>query len=91
MEKIEHVWLAGGVGYCLDVNRAAQIGLLPTSLAGRAKAVGNTSLAGAFLYGAEGSAEQANAIRAVCEPLNLAAQEAFGAFYLSHLNFEKED
>ena len=90
MEDIARVWLAGGFGYFLDVARAAQIGLLPPSLAGRTEAVGNTALAGAFLYGESGGREEAARIREICEPIDLAAQEGFSEMYLSHLNFAEQ-
>ncbi|MDE6319983.1 MAG: ASKHA domain-containing protein, partial [Lachnospiraceae bacterium] len=49
--RMDRVYLAGGFGYELDVEAAFAIGLLPVQLRGRVEAVGNTSLAGAFLMG----------------------------------------
>lgn len=51
IENIDKVYLAGGFGYYLNVKSAVAIGLIPSELAGKVTAVGNTSLAGAFLYG----------------------------------------
>lgn len=90
-EEIGQVWLAGGFGYFLDVQKAVQIGLLPSSLAERTKAVGNTSLAGAFLYGWRGGREEAARIRRICTSVNLAEQDGFSEMYLSHLNLHRED
>ena len=53
--RIDKVFLAGGFGYFLDVEKAARIGLFPPQLAGRVTAVGNTSLLGACLYGGRGA------------------------------------
>ncbi len=50
-ERLERVYLAGGFGYYLDVDKAAGIGLIPAALQGRCRAVGNASLAGAVRYG----------------------------------------
>ena len=50
-DQIEHVYLAGGFGYYLDVESACRIGLLPAQLEDKTTAVGNTSLAGSLDYG----------------------------------------
>lgn len=52
-QGIERVVLAGGFGYYLNPEDAAQIGLLPEELAARAVAGGNTALAGALRFGRE--------------------------------------
>lgn len=49
--EISQVYLAGGFGYYLDVEAAITIGLLPKEMCGNVKAVGNTSLAGAYQIG----------------------------------------
>lgn len=51
IEDIDRVYLAGGFGYYLNVKSAVAIGLIPSELSDKVIAVGNTSLAGAFLYG----------------------------------------
>ena len=48
--EIEKVYIAGGFGYHLNIEKSASIGLIPPELADRAVAVGNTSLAGAVKY-----------------------------------------
>lgn len=50
-DRIAHVYLAGGFGYYLDVDKAVGIGLIPAVLQEKCQAVGNTSLAGAVRYG----------------------------------------
>lgn len=50
-DKITDVYLAGGFGYYLDVDKAVGIGLIPEILQCKCRAVGNTSLAGAVRYG----------------------------------------
>lgn len=85
---ISHVWLAGGFGYFLDVEKAAKIGLFPEELKGRVEAVGNTALAGAFLYGRDGGKEEAAQIRKICRAINLAGHPGFEEIYLEHLNLE---
>lgn len=53
LADIDKVYLAGGFGYYLDPEKAARIGLFPGELKEKVEAVGNTSLAGAYLYGKE--------------------------------------
>jgi uncharacterized 2Fe-2S/4Fe-4S cluster protein (DUF4445 family) len=48
--EIDKVYIAGGFGYHLNIEKAVSIGLIPPELADRAVAVGNTSLAGAVKY-----------------------------------------
>ena len=86
--RIDKVFLAGGFGYFLDVEKAAWIGLFPPQLAGRVTAVGNTSLLGACLYGGEESLrEKAEAMCRRAEVLNLAELPGFEQKYLERLNF----
>lgn len=85
-KDISAVWLAGGFGYFLDTHRAAQIGLFPAELREKVKAVGNTSLAGAFVYGRSDKTE-AEEIRRISRAVNLAQEPDFETLYLEHLNF----
>lgn len=45
--EIENLYIAGSLGYFMNVDNAVETGILPKSLKSKAKAVGNTSLAGA--------------------------------------------
>ncbi|MBQ9784554.1 MAG: DUF4445 domain-containing protein [Clostridia bacterium] len=49
VDEVSRVMIAGGLGYYMNVESAAQTGLLPASLASRTESVGNTALAGARL------------------------------------------
>ena len=91
-EAIDTVYLAGGFGYYLDTNSAAIIGLIPEELAGKVKAVGNTSLMGAYLYGRNADArEEVLTITELAIPVNLAEQEGFEENYLESLHFPQQD
>lgn len=83
---IAQVYLAGGFGYYLNVEKAARIGLFPAELAGRVTAVGNTSLAGAYLYGRNRDQKEAALLKERCTAINLAENPAFESIYLEHLN-----
>lgn len=90
--KIAKVYLAGGFGYYLNVDAAIAIGLLPEHLRGVVTAVGNTSLAGAFLLGRDlytGRITEQTLMEQLqrIESINLAQEEAFDALYVSNLNF----
>ncbi len=50
LDQVKEVYLAGGFGYYLNVEKAIGIGLLPAQLNKRIKAVGNTSLYGTKQY-----------------------------------------
>ncbi|MDD6812084.1 MAG: ASKHA domain-containing protein [Lachnospiraceae bacterium] len=97
---IEQVYLAGGFGYYLDVKAAIAIGLLPKEMCGNVKAVGNTSLAGAYQIGkdlycgrTDKKREMESVLQKLCtrelpiESINLAKQEHFEERYLRNLNF----
>lgn len=77
-EQVSRVWLAGGFGYFLDVQAAVSLGLLPQGLEGRVTAVGNTALAGAWLYGNEADMERrTQLLRQRTLVLNLVGQQDF--------------
>lgn len=91
---IDRVYLAGGFGYYLDVEAAAAIGLLPAYMRGRVRAVGNTSLAGAYEMGralckgeTEGEILEKSLSR--IESINLAEKSAFEGLYLKYMNLEE--
>ena len=87
-DEIDQVYLAGGFGYYLDTQKAARIGLIPDELCEKSKAVGNTSLMGAYLYGRNpGAATEVEALVALAEPINLAEQPGFEQIYLESLDF----
>lgn len=95
LEDISKVYIAGGLGFYLDLDAAMEIGLLPKEFAGKIEVVGNTSLEGAYRYalaleGAENNAapedELAKILSAVTE-LNLAELPGFEETYINAMNF----
>lgn len=91
--EINEIYLAGGFGYYLDVEAAFAVGLLPQNMRGMVRAVGNTSLAGAYELGCglmEGKLEEGvleKNLTAV-KSINLAKKESFEALYLKYMNLE---
>ncbi|MDE7131314.1 MAG: ASKHA domain-containing protein [Lachnospiraceae bacterium] len=93
--QIEHIYLAGGFGYYLNVDAAFSIGLLPEHMRGRTTAVGNTSLAGAYMLGRDlwrGKTNQAALERSLSSivSINLAEWEEFERLYVRYMNFCNE-
>ncbi len=92
--EVEEVILAGGLGYYLQPEDAALIGLLPGELAGKAVAGGNTSLQGAiqmsttFLQGRQTEVvAEIKRIDELVEIMELPENSAFQNTYINHLNF----
>lgn len=91
--RLDRVYLAGGFGYELDVEKAVRIGLIPRVLETRCVAVGNTSLAGAVRFGREGHKEPIQRekhlqhIADISTSLNLAEQPEFEARYFQSMTF----
>lgn len=89
---LAHVYLAGGFGYYLDVDKAAAIGLIPKALWEKCTAVGNTSLAGAIRYGRSDQAvreKELEQIVRVSHSINLAQQPEFETRYIKAMAFEE--
>lgn len=92
-EEVEHIYLAGGFGYKLSVSAACGIGLIPGSMEERTCAVGNTALAGAYLYGCrylEGEKEPAGSVIQSAQTINLAMMDEFNDIYVHAMELRKE-
>ena len=91
-QQIERVYLAGGFGYYLDVEAAFRIGLLPEYMRGHVRAVGNSSLMGAYRIGRDLWQHKIDkqvlekSISSI-ESINLAQQEEFEELYIRYMNF----
>lgn len=92
LEDINEVFIAGGLGYYLNLEDAFTIGLLPKEFRGKVKIVGNTSLEGAVKY-ASGLYESDKVDGILSElvgktkEMNLAEYEGFQDVYIAGLNF----
>ncbi|MCM1191278.1 MAG: ASKHA domain-containing protein [Acetatifactor muris] len=89
-EQVDRVVLAGGFGYYLKPEDAAEIGLLRPELAQKAVAGGNTALSGALLAGSRADilpGELKNLIRGT-EALNLAEEPGFEKRYAEAINLQ---
>lgn len=91
-EQISKVYLAGGFGYKLDIEKAIFIGMLPEEFRGRIEAVGNSSLAGAqaFLKAADGKQALQHIVE-ISKEINLSSDRDFNEFYMDYMMFETDD
>ena len=88
-EQVSKVYLAGGFGYRLDVEKAMTIGMLPEEFAGRIVAVGNSALAGAKKLGQDMHGEDVlQKIVNISEEIGLSTDKDFNELYMEHMMFE---
>jgi uncharacterized 2Fe-2S/4Fe-4S cluster protein (DUF4445 family) len=88
IQQLHKVYLAGGFGYKMDIEKAAIIGLLPEELKDRIITVGNSSLAGAIQYLTDRAAQEAiDQIISVAEEIHLSNQEEFNELYIKYMSF----
>jgi len=87
-EDIDNVYLAGGFGFRLNLQKAANIGLLPGELLDRIKLVGNAALSGAIAYLLDRDAPlRLAAIIKAAKELALAEYEEFNSLYPEYMYF----
>lgn len=93
-ERVDRVILAGGFGYYLRPEAAAEIGLLPLTLAGKAVTGGNTALSGCLAAGREILAGREDALKMKLTELvegtqviNLAEDSSFSERYINRMDY----
>lgn len=88
-DAIDKVYLAGGFGYKMDLDKAVYIGLIPQQLRNKVEAVGNSSLAGARDALLQRDAkERMNRICGLATEVNLSTDKNFNDFYMEYMMFE---
>lgn len=88
LSEIRKVYIAGGLGFYLDLDAAVEIGLFPKEFVGKMEAVGNTSLEGAYRYGlADAPERELKELLSKVRELNLAELEGFEETYINAMNF----
>ena len=92
---ISRLYIAGGFGYYLDVNKAALTGMIPKELTYKAEAVGNSSLNGVIRFltspDDEGTLKQAELLKKLAEygeEISLSSDPDFGRLYMQYMMFE---
>jgi len=85
---VSRVYIAGGFGYYLDVNKAATVGLLSEVIAKKAVAAGNSSLQGCVRYLCEEKGENTiQHIISISENIVLSNNEIFSKKYVENMSF----
>lgn len=87
-DQVGEVFLAGGFGVHLNIEKAVAIGLLPEELKDKVKSIGNSALAGALYYGSHKQAErECEQLRAVAAEVDLSTDQDFQEFYMDGMMF----
>ena len=88
MDDIDSLYIAGGFGYYLDINKAAIIGMIPKELIGRTHSVGNTALMGAVKYIEETEEDiLADKLAIISKEVVLANLDEFNDLYMECMMF----
>lgn len=91
LDHISTVYLAGGFGFHLDIDKAVHIGLLPPELKENIKVIGNSSLSGAISYLTEPNMKEAmQHIVSVSGEIHLSNEPDFNELYLQYMSFDNE-
>ena len=85
---IRHVYIAGGFGQRLNIEKACRTGLLPERLRGRYRAVGNSALGGAvkLLENRDGFCA-IDRLKDAAEDFSLAENPEFAEEFVKYMNF----
>lgn len=90
-DQVDKVYLAGGFGYKIDIEKAIGIGLLPKEFSGKVKAIGNSSLSGTLEYMKQANVEESiEKILKNAREINLSNDKDFNDLYMDHMFFEEE-
>lgn len=83
----EHIYLSGGFGYFMEVEKVIQIGMFPKNFSGRVTVLGNSALEGAKRYLIEESDDEVIKIAERAKEINLALHSGFQELYMEHMFF----
>lgn len=90
VDEIEEWKIAGSFGENLNIKKAVKAGILPKEAEKKAKAVGNTSLAGVIKYSFEEKQKRKERLKVIkkgCISISLAEEEEFQKEFLKRLEF----
>jgi len=88
-EEIKNVYLAGGFGFHLNIEKAVSVGLLPGEVCDKVKVVGNSSLGGMVKFLSDkDKMTKVQKILDITQEIILADNEEFNAKYLCSMAFD---
>ena len=91
-DQIGTLYIAGGFGQKINLEKAVGIGLLPEELLDRMVPVGNSSLAGAVMAACDPSVlERMRAVGENAEETSLAENPLFSDLYMDNMFFPEQD
>ena len=89
--QLSDFYICGGFGAHLDLNSAANIGLIPRTLVAKARVLGNAALSGALqLLLDTGCRKKAEQLAAASHQLNLGGNPKFNENYIDQMFFPEE-
>lgn len=91
VEDISQIYIAGGFGYFLNLQKAAAIGLFPAGFSPKMCAIGNSSLAGLKGFMTERDEGKLLNLRKYTTDCNLAENAYFKEMYLEYMYFPEMD
>lgn len=87
-DEIDTVYLAGGFGTYVDLNNIIKIGIIPTELKDRIKAVGNTSLSGGVEYLlCKNSRKRLKNMKKIVHVIDLGGSREFNELFVDSIYF----
>lgn len=89
-DEIDHIYISGGFGYKIDIQKAIQIGLFPEECSEKIEAIGNSCLKGVVqsLKDKDGI-KTCEIIVDKSEEISLSTDKYFQAQYVEHMLFER--
>jgi uncharacterized 2Fe-2S/4Fe-4S cluster protein (DUF4445 family) len=89
--EVETLYIAGGLGYYMNIEAAAATGLIPRALQANARAVGNTALAGARICLMDGAMQkEIERVAREIETVELSFSPVFQDAYMDNMMFSEE-
>ena len=90
VNDISKVYIAGGLGFYMNIDSSVQVGLIPSILKDKVVVVGNSALSGAMLYMLRDTVmiREAEKIAAECSTVELNSSEFFTNAFIEYMMFE---
>lgn len=90
MDVVDHLYLAGGLGYSIDIKKASITGLFSHISTSRITPVGNSCLHGlaSLCSSPESLTERTNTIKEISQELSLADDPCFQQQFIRHMTYE---
>lgn len=90
VDDISKVYIAGGLGFYMNIDSSVQVGLIPASLKDKVAVVGNSALSGAMMFMLRDTimSREAEKIATRCTTIELNSSEFFTNAFIEYMMFE---